>query len=44
MFIKNVVLLPGDLNPQQQYCVSNYQLEKPIISQIVKILSTFDAT
>jgi len=44
MFMKNVVLLPGDLNPQQQYCVSNCLLEKPTISWIVMILPTFDAT
>jgi hypothetical protein len=44
MFVKNVVLFPEDLNPQQQYCTSNCLLEKPVISQIVKILSVFDAT
>jgi hypothetical protein len=44
MFVKNVVLLLGDLNPQQQYCTSNCVLEKPIISWIIMILPTFDAT
>jgi hypothetical protein len=44
MFIKNVLLLPGDPNPLAAYCVSNCLLEKPIISQIVKILSILDAT
>jgi hypothetical protein len=44
MFIKNLMLLPEDLNPQPQYCVSDCLFEKPVISQIVKILPTFEAT
>jgi hypothetical protein len=44
MFVKNVVLLAEDLNPQQQFCICNCLLEKPVISQIVRILSAFDAS